>query len=132
MKCFVALLLAMLVVSVRADDKTNQPTAVVSHVDAKAAARLVEEGKVTVLDIRTPAEFNAGHIAGATNIDYRARSFREKIANLDRDKPYLVHCAVGMRSTNSLPQFEKLGFKHIIHLDGGIQAWELAGNKTTK
>lgn len=115
-----------------ADTKTNGAPAKATHADAGQAATLVAKGDVVVLDIRTPAEFSAGHIAGATNINYQGRDFAGQISKLDRQKTYLVHCASGRRSTSSLPQFEKLGFKHIIHLDGGIKAWEAAGNPVKK
>ena len=135
MKIFAALLAGLLIVGVscvRADDTTNAAPAKVTHVDGKEAGKLVAKSGVTVIDIRTPSEFADGHIAGATNINFRAKNFSEQIEKLDRDKTYLVHCAVGGRSTSSLPKFEKLGFKHIIHLDGGIKAWEAAGNAVEK
>ena len=115
-----------------ADTKTNAAPAKASHVNGKEAGKLVAKGTVTVLDIRTASEFEDSHIAGATNIDYTDNKFEAEIAKLDRNKTYLVHCASGNRSTKSLPKFEKLGFKNIIHLDGGIKAWEAAGNPVKK
>jgi len=115
----------------RADEKTNAPAAVM-HVQSKEAAQLLASGGVTVLDLRTPKEFAAGHIAGATNIDCRAGDFAARLEKLDRENPFLVHCASGRRSTNALPEFEKLGFKHIIHLDGGLKGWEAAKNPVEK
>lgn len=137
MKLYFAMLTCLLWLAaipgiVRAEDKTNAAPAKVVHVDGKEAAKLVAKGDVTVVDIRTPSEYTSGHIAGATNINFRAPDFAEQLSKLDRDKPYLVHCAVGGRSTSSLPQFEKLGFKHVIHLDGGIKAWQSAGNPVEK
>ena len=98
----------------------------IAHVDVERARQLIAEKKVIVLDIRTPQEFAAGHIAGATNIDFRASNFEKSIAALDNKKPYLLHCASGNRSTQALPVFEKLDFKSVYHLDGGIKAWEKA------
>ena len=126
-----ALLLSVFGSSVRADEKANAP-AVVIHVQSKEAAKMVEKGGVTVLDLRTPKEFGASHIAGATNIDCQASDFVARLEKLDREKPYLIHCGSGRRSTNSLPQFEKLGFKHVIHLDGGLKGWEAAKNPVEK
>lgn len=100
----------------------------IKHIDAKAASKLLEEkdkAKLPViLDIRTPTEFNKGHIEKAKNIDYIADTFEEEIAKLDKDKPYLLHCRSGGRSNESLIIFKKLGFRNIYHLDGGIIAWE--------
>jgi rhodanese-related sulfurtransferase len=117
----------MFALSSRADEKTNAPAAV-THIAAKEAAKLVEKGGVTVLDLRTPKEFATSHIAGATNIDCQAGDFADRLGKLDREQPYLIHCGSGRRSTNALPEFEKLGFKHIIHLDGGLKGWEAAKN----
>ena len=123
--------LALAVSGLVAVGQTNEP-ATVKHVQASEAAKLIETGGVTVLDLRTPKEFTASHIPGATNIDCQADNFAGQLEKLDREKPYLIHCGAGRRSTNSLPQFEKLGFKHIIHLDGGLKAWEGAKQPVTK
>ena len=124
--CFTATNVAL------ADSKTNTAPAKATHADAKEAAKIVAKGDVVVLDIRTPSEFAASRIAGSTNINFQASDFAAQIGKLDREKTYLVHCASGRRSTSALPQFEKLGFKRIIHLDGGIKAWEAAGNPVEK
>jgi rhodanese-related sulfurtransferase len=112
-----------------ADDKKSDGA---THVDASAAGKLVKEGKVTVVDVRTVNEYKQGHIAGAKNIDVTENDFEDKVSKLDKSKPYLVHCASGHRSTNSLETFKKLGFQHIYHLDGGMKAWETAGNPVEK
>jgi len=117
-----------------ADEKTNAPVVitVVTNVQADIAAKLVAEGKVTVLDVRTAEEFAEGHIAGATNINFMAKDFAARVGKLDRDKVYLVHCASGGRSKRCLPQLKQLGFKQIYHLDGGFSAWEEAGKPVAK
>ena len=116
----------------RADEKEKASSTNVTHADAKEAAKLVTKNEVIVLDVRTPGEFSAGHIGGAKNIDYLAGDFADRLAKLDREKTYLVHCAVGGRSTKALPRFSKLGFKRIVHLDGGFKAWQAAGNPVEK
>ena len=64
----------------------------VENVDAASAARLLaDNGDVVVLDIRTPGEYERGHLKGAVNIDYRAPDFADKLGALDKDKTYLVH-----------------------------------------
>jgi phage shock protein E len=101
--------------------------------DANTAA--VAEGKgtkITIIDVRTPAEFAEGHIAEAKNIDLRSADFAKALAQLDKTKPYLVHCAGGHRSTTSLDTFKKLGFKTLIHLDGGLTSWTKEGHPIVK
>ncbi|MDG2307824.1 MAG: rhodanese-like domain-containing protein [Candidatus Binatia bacterium] len=101
------------------------------HVDvAGAEALLGTKTEIVVLDVRTPGEFEAIHLAGAKNIDIDGASFREDAAKLDRDQAYLVHCAAGIpggRSARSVEILEELGFTRVYHLDGGINAWKAAG-----
>lgn len=99
----------------------------VLHVNPTEAQKLIASKKVVVLDVRTPKEFAAGHLAGATNINYLAADFAKAIAGLDPNQTYLVHCAVGGRSTQALPALKKLSLPSLYHLDGGIKAWEKAG-----
>ncbi len=105
----------------------------VRHVDAAGAQQLLATNPaVVVLDVRTPAEYVGGHIAGSTNIDFGGAAFATDLARLDRDRTYLVHCASGGRSTKSLAVLQKLGFRTVVHLDGGYNAWVKAGNPVQK
>lgn len=92
----------------------------------QAAQWLEADKKVVVLDVRTPTEFRTGHLRNAVNVDYRAPDFEQQVAKLDRSTPYLLHCAVGGRSTKALTVLQRLGFRDVRHLDGGIQAWQNA------
>ncbi|HEY1081787.1 MAG TPA: rhodanese-like domain-containing protein [Prosthecobacter sp.] len=104
----------------------------IKHVDAEKGAKLVAEGKVNVLDVRTPEEYGEGHIKGATNVDIMSKDFDAQVAKLDKSKPVLVHCQAGGRSTRSLPKLEKAGFTEIYHLDGGMKDWVKAGKPVEK
>ena len=88
--------------------------------------------KNVVLDVRTPQEFEAGHIPGAINIDVNAPDFQEKISKLDKNKTYLVHCAAGGRSARACDKMSHLDFPKLYNLAGGFRAWERAGNKPEK
>jgi rhodanese-related sulfurtransferase len=90
----------------------------------EAAKILKDNPNAVVLDIRTPAEFNEGHIPNAVNIDYKADSFESELGKLDRDTTYVMHCRSGRRSANSFETFKKLGFKNVVHMDDGILGWE--------
>ena len=104
------------------------PVSTVGHVDAKGARKLLaDKPEVVVLDVRTPEEFAGGHVAKALNLDFNAPDFKERLGQLDREKTYVVHCAAGGRSTRSLGRFQELGFKSVIHLDGGFNGWVQAG-----
>lgn len=94
--------------------------------------KLWKDKKGTVLDVRTAKEFEAGHIPGAVNIDVNSPQFDKKVAELDKDKPYLVHCASGVRSVRACEKMNRMDFKQLINLQGGIKAWEKAGKPVEK
>lgn len=115
-----------------ADGQKDAGSTKVTHVNATAAAQLVAEKKVVVIDVRTPAEFAGGHIAGARLIDIGGPDFEQRLDQLDKSQTYLVHCRSGARSTRALSTFSKLGFKSVVHLDGGMNAWVKDGQAVQK
>ncbi len=80
-----------------------------------------------ILDVRTPAEFHAGHIAGAINLDVTAADFQQKAGALDHNQTFLVHCASGVRSVRACEQLSRLDFLKLYNLPGGFKAWVKAG-----
>ncbi len=107
--------------------------AAVKHVDAAGAAKLLARTpEVVVIDVRTPEEYAEGHLKGAKNLDFNSPGFREELAKLDRERTYLVHCAVGGRSKRSLARFQELGFRSVVHLDGGYEGWVKAGKPVAR
>jgi phage shock protein E len=70
-----------------------------------------------LLDVRTPAEHAAGHVAGALLIDVTAPDFADRVAELDRDARYLVYCRSGNRSKDAIAIMAGLGFTDLV--DGG-------------
>ena len=95
------------------------------------AADLIEKHKgdanFVILDIRTPGEYQSGHLKDATMIDYYSNAFVNDIGRLDREKTYLVYCRSGNRSARSLDLFKKLQFQRVYHLATGIISWNAAG-----
>jgi rhodanese-related sulfurtransferase len=89
----------------------------------RAVARMKKDPKIVVVDIRTPEEFAKGHIKGAINVDVNDKSFAKKLAKLDRKKTYLMHCRSGGRSAASIPVWDRLGFKNVLHLAAGTLGW---------
>ena len=76
--------------------------------------------KVQLVDVRTPNEFQSGHINGAKNIDAFSGTFNETCNTLNKEEPIYVYCRRGSRSKQASKRLEALGFKEIYDLKGGI------------
>ncbi len=77
-----------------------------------------------LLDVRTPDEFNSGHIAGAVNIS--VETLQNRLSEVPRDQPIVVYCHSGNRSTQAAQMLADAGYTDIRNL-GGINAWEDQG-----
>lgn len=88
---------------------------------------LIAQPGVQVIDVRTPAEFASGHLAGATNIDIEASDFDARVGQLSRSGSYALYCRSGNRSGQALARMTSAGFSTVAHLGGGIGAWQAAG-----
>lgn len=103
----------------------GEPPKVYRDLTAAEARLMIEKKKspVIVLDVRTAHEYSEGHIARASNIDFHAPDFRDRIAKLDRSRTYLVHCAAGGRSAKTSSLMRELGFQKVFHMPGGFREW---------
>jgi rhodanese-related sulfurtransferase len=79
--------------------------------------------EVQLIDVRTPDEFNDGHIENAVNINFMSDDFDTNVAGLNKDKPILVYCKSGGRSAKAAARLKELGFTTISDLEGGISNW---------
>jgi len=85
-----------------------------------------------ILDVRTPEEFESGHIEKAINIDYKSDDFHDKIGKLDKKKTYLVYCKGGVRSANTIGIMKNLDFNNLYHLFEGLDMWKKNEYKIVK
>jgi rhodanese-related sulfurtransferase len=90
------------------------------------SSKVAEAGVIT-LDVRTPGEFNEGHIEGAQLIDFQSGNFENEIATLDKSKTYAVYCRSGSRSGQAVKVMSDAGFTDLYNLDGGVIDWASAG-----
>ncbi len=77
-----------------------------------------------LLDVRTPEEVRNGYLKGALNFDFKSPQFSILIEGLDKEKPYLVYCASGIRSGKAADLMREKGFKNVYTLEGGLNAWK--------
>jgi glyoxylase-like metal-dependent hydrolase (beta-lactamase superfamily II)/rhodanese-related sulfurtransferase len=90
-----------------------------------AAARLGSASPPVLVDVRTAAERAQKRIEGSTHIPLN--HLLERMAEIPRARPVLLHCAGGYRSSIAASLLEREGFTDVSELAGGITAWETAG-----
>jgi len=98
----------------------------------EAKTMIEKNAKVVVLDVRTPGEWNGGHLKNAKHADIQSSDFEQKIASIDKNATILVYCAAGGRSSRAASMMVQKGYKNVINMAGGINAWNVAGYPTTK
>jgi rhodanese-related sulfurtransferase len=93
-----------------------------------ARAMMQSSPNLLVVDVRTPQEFAQGHLKGAVNIPLS--DMTTQIGGLDRDRPILVYCQTGYRSTQASVALVQAGFTQVYNMEGGLTAWVNAGYPT--
>jgi rhodanese-related sulfurtransferase len=84
-----------------------------------------------LVDVRTPEEFESGHLKRAVNIDFRSDDFKSQIQKLDKNTPIFVYCHSGNRSGQATAMMQEMGFTNVSNLTGGISGWEADGRPVT-
>lgn len=94
--------------------------------NANEAVQLINREKATVVDVCSPDEFAAGHVAGAKNASLG--ELEAKLPGLVKNKatPVILVCASGMRSRRAVAVAKKLGYENAHSLTGGMGAWRAA------
>ena len=90
---------------------------------AEFRVALADTPNAVLIDVRTPSEYEAGHIAGAVNMDYLSYDFWDRIEQLDPDRTYFIYCRTARRSVRTCTLMRNAGFKKLYHLDGGWNLW---------
>ncbi|MGB9438395.1 MAG: rhodanese-like domain-containing protein [Desulfobacterales bacterium] len=123
--------LGFILPSLGAQDSTR-----ILAVSAKEAADLIDkhngDSNFAILDIRTPGEFQSGHLQSAILIDFYSQTFVDRLRQLDKGKNFLIYCRTGNRSARSLEIFKKLKFQKIYHMANGISTWYSEGFPVVK
>ncbi|MQP25817.1 rhodanese-like domain-containing protein [Flavobacterium sp. LMO8] len=104
----------------------------VQVLDVAKYEKKMTQPDVQLVDVRTLGEYSEGHIENAVNMDVTADDFDAKVASLDKEKPVMVYCKLGGRSSKAATRLKELGFKNIIDLEGGITSWTSENKQTVK
>ncbi len=95
-----------------------------THLSVQEFEKAIRQKDIQVLDVRTPGEYQSGHLPNAFLADWtNRREFTERVAALDKSKPVYVYCLSGGRSDAATNWLNKNGFA-AQSLSGGINAWK--------
>ncbi|HET8807884.1 MAG TPA: rhodanese-like domain-containing protein [Methylophaga sp.] len=106
-------------------DLVQAAKAGIREVSVSQAQRMLDEDSIA-LDVREPAEFDAGHIDGARHIPRGILEFA--IANdqdfQDKTRSIVVYCKSGGRAALATATLQQLGFTNAVSIIGGYDAWQ--------
>jgi hydroxyacylglutathione hydrolase len=103
-----------------------QPLAQIDRRNADELRPIVERNGMLLLDVRTPAEYAAGHLRGSVNIPLNQLPVR--LGEIPRDRPLLVYCQGGNRSAVATSILAGQGFARILEMRDGFAGWVTAGH----
>lgn len=121
MKKIIVAYLFLGLISCKAQEKK---VVVVEHVTITQFQKLITEKGAQLVDVRTPKEYEEGHIENALLINFFDKDFNEQsLKALDKNKPVYIYCRSGGRSAKAAEMYEKAGFTKVYNLLGGMNAW---------
>src|SRR5262245_61113421 len=97
----------------------------VGQIDAEGVARRLAGGSAHVIDVRSTAEWQAGHIPGAHHIPLG--ELPRKVSTVPWQRPIIVHCQGGARSAIAASLLQVEGVSDVLNLVGGFNEWRAAG-----
>jgi hydroxyacylglutathione hydrolase len=90
----------------------------------------MKNGDVAVLDVRGRTEWESGHLPGVENIPLGYLT--DRLAEIPRDKPLVVHCQSGARSAIATSVLQAQGLTNVVNLTGGFADWQKAGHPVSR
>ena len=121
----IVLVIIMVTALLGCTDSTQSQTPKVFHITQEEFSKVAAKEKATIIDVRTPGEVSQGYIKGATVFaDVYDPSFKTRIAQLDKNKAYIVYCRSGSRSSSASEYMVSQGFMKVYNLQGGISSWK--------
>jgi len=104
-----------------------------SFLSPSSAIRLMNNHEdAMILDVRTAADYKAGHIKGARNVPLSDLDSAIAGMSEDKNKPVLVYCNSGNTVNRAIKALKKAGFEQVNNLEGGIAAWKEANLPLSK
>ena len=105
----------------------NTPPQSIQRITSEEMREISKLEGMQLVDVRTPKEYENGHIPNAQNIDFLDAKFEANIQSLDKSKPVIIYCQRGSRSAKCASKLIANGFVKVYDLDGGFAQWEYSG-----
>ena len=95
----------------------------IREIAPESVGRPGDDGRI-FLDVREKNEYDAGHISGAIKLSWIQLEARIALAIPDKSTPILTYCAIGHRSAIAADILQTLGYRDVVSLKGGLQAYQ--------
>ena len=104
--------------------KTSETSGSYKTISSKEAQQMIEEHKdALILDVRTAAEYESGHIPNAVNLSNEDIQAGKVDSLKDKSQLIMVYCRSGNRSRQAAQKLAELGYTNVVDF-GGIQSWQ--------
>jgi hydroxyacylglutathione hydrolase len=97
----------------------------VAQMAPEELSRQLQAKSVSLVDVRSASEYQQAHLSGAVHIPLGYLA--DRVAELPADRPIVVQCQSGSRSSIAASLLERLGRREVANLTGGLAAWQAAG-----
>ena len=104
--------------------KTSETSSSYKTISSKEAQQMIEDNKdALILDVRTAAEYESGHIPNAVNLSNEDIQAGKVDSLKDKSQLIMVYCRSGNRSRQAAQKLAELGYTNVVDF-GGIQSWQ--------
>jgi rhodanese-related sulfurtransferase len=103
----------------------------IQEISPTDAARELESGNATLVDVRSDADWQAGHARDAKHLERGEIELEIEEQIPDLDQPIICYCGGGSRSALVTESLQKMGYRNVRSMKGGFRGWKAAGLPTT-
>ena len=103
----------------------------IREISPNDAARELESGAATLIDVRSDADWKAGHARDAKHLERGEIELEIEEQIPDLDQPIICYCGGGSRSALVTESLQKMGYRNVRSMKGGFRAWKAAGLPST-
>ncbi|HEV2745087.1 MAG TPA: rhodanese-like domain-containing protein [Rubrobacter sp.] len=109
------------------EDLVSEAKAETEQTDPETVHDAMGAEDVTVIDVREPDEFEAGHIPGAKPLPRGLLEYKAAEELPDKDARIVVHCALGGHGSLAAKSPKEMGYTNVANMEGGLSAWREKG-----